>query len=99
MPIYEYLCEKCGSELEMVQKITDPPLAIHAECGGKLKRLISSSAFVLKGSGWYVTDYPSESRKKALDAKKDKGKTKQTGTKNKPKTETTSTPAPQSANS
>lgn len=68
MPIYEYLCEKCGSELEAAQKITDPPLAMHAECGGELKRLISNSSFHLKGSGWYVTDYPSESRKKATTA-------------------------------
>ncbi len=68
MPIYEYECQKCGSQFEVVQKITAKPL-IRCEkqkCKGKLLRLISNSSFVLKGSGWYVTDYPSEARKNAL---------------------------------
>ncbi len=59
MPIYEYQCEKCGSELEMMQKITESPLVMHADCGGNLKRLISNTAFHLKGTGWYATDYAS----------------------------------------
>jgi putative FmdB family regulatory protein len=56
MPIYEYKCETCGKTLEAIQKFSDAPLT---ECGchGRLKRLISSSSFHLKGSGWYVTDY------------------------------------------
>ncbi|MBI5184818.1 MAG: zinc ribbon domain-containing protein [Nitrospinae bacterium] len=70
MPIYEYLCDKCGEEMEVVQKITDSPLVMHADCGGNLKKLISNSAFVLKGSGWYVTDYPSQSRKQAMSSDK-----------------------------
>jgi predicted nucleic acid-binding Zn ribbon protein len=40
-----------------MQKFSDPPLTIHEECGGPLEKLISSSALVFKGSGWYVTDY------------------------------------------
>lgn len=64
MPIYEYRCEKCGSELEVAQRITDAPLTSHAECGGTMKRLISTSTFHLKGSGWYATDYASGSGKK-----------------------------------
>ena len=70
MPIYEYECQKCGSQFEVVQKITAKPL-IRCEkpkCKGKLLRLISNSSFVLKGSGWYVTDYPSEARKNALSS-------------------------------
>lgn len=70
MPIYEYLCEKCGSELEVAQKITDTPLTMHAECGGKIKRLISTSTFHLKGSGWYATDYASGAAKKSACADK-----------------------------
>lgn len=70
MPIYEYLCEKCGSELEVAQKITDAPLTMHAECGGTMKRLISTSTFHLKGSGWYATDYASGSGKKSACADK-----------------------------
>lgn len=57
MPIYEYSCSKCGETIERIQKFSDPPLKKHPGCGGKLTKLISQSAFQLKGSGWYVTDY------------------------------------------
>jgi putative FmdB family regulatory protein len=56
MPIYEYRCEKCG-DFEEMQRITDPPLARCPKCRAKIRRLISSTSFQLKGSGWYVTDY------------------------------------------
>ena len=70
MPIYEYQCTKCKKEFEVMQKITEEPLSECNSCGGELKKLITNTSFVLKGSGWYVTDYPSADRKKALDAKK-----------------------------
>jgi len=57
MPIYEYSCGKCGAHLEVMQRITDKPLARHAKCGGKLSKEWSQTSFQLKGSGWYVTDY------------------------------------------
>ena len=57
MPIYEYSCQKCGAHLEVMQKITDKPLARHPKCGGKLSKEWSQTSFQLKGSGWYVTDY------------------------------------------
>ena len=57
MPIYEYSCQKCGAHLEVMQKITDKPLARHARCGGKLEKEWSRTGFQFKGSGWYVTDY------------------------------------------
>src|SRR5438552_5728636 len=56
MPIYEYRCEQCGIFEEM-QRITDPPLERCPKCRRKVQRLISSTSFQLKGSGWYVTDY------------------------------------------
>ena len=56
MPIYEYRCEKCG-EFEYSQRITDPALQRCPTCKRKVRRLISSTSFQLKGSGWYVTDY------------------------------------------
>ena len=56
MPIYEYQCEHCGVFEEM-QRITDPPLARCPTCKRKVRRLISSTSFQLKGSGWYATDY------------------------------------------
>ncbi len=57
MPIYEYRCENCGREFEEWQKFSDAPVEKCQECGGKTHRLISQSTFVLKGSGWYATDY------------------------------------------
>lgn len=60
MPIYEYVCEKCGGHLEVTQKMTDAPLTTHnieSDCGGLLKKIISMNAFHLKGTGWYKTDY------------------------------------------
>ena len=57
MPIYEYSCQKCGTRLEVMQKITDKPLKRCKSCGGKLEKEWSTTSFQLKGSGWYVTDY------------------------------------------
>lgn len=60
MPIYEYICGKCGDHLEVNQGINDAPLTTHnisSDCGGPLKKIISMNAFHLKGTGWYKTDY------------------------------------------
>ena len=57
MPIYEYQCQKCEGVFEILQGFNDKPARKCEECGGRLKRLISVSAFHLKGSGWYETDY------------------------------------------
>lgn len=57
MPIYEYQCAACGRVVEKFQKVSDPPLNDCPACGGSLSKIISSCAFHLKGSGWYVTDY------------------------------------------
>ena len=60
MPTYEYQCDKCGHRFEIWQKITEASLT-HCpenECGGSIQRLISAeSSFILKGTGWYATDY------------------------------------------
>ncbi len=69
MPIYEYKCTECGNEIEVLQKMSDDPLSKCESCDGELKKLITSTSFVLKGTGWYVTDYPSADRKKAMDSK------------------------------
>jgi putative FmdB family regulatory protein len=60
MPIYEYLCEKCGHEFEREQRITEDPVKVCPACRArKVRRLISRTAFVLKGSGWYSDLYAS----------------------------------------
>jgi len=61
MPIYEYKCEKCRKRIERIQKISDPPCKKCPNCGGPLKKLISSPAIQFKGSGFYITDYVKKS--------------------------------------
>ena len=61
MPIYEYECTQCGRVEEVLQKFSERPLSKCRHCSGKLHKLVSQSAFHLKGSGWYVTDYSRKS--------------------------------------
>jgi putative FmdB family regulatory protein len=64
MPIYEYLCESCGKVNEHLQKVGDRPPAKCDECGSrKLAKLVSRSAFQLKGGGWYSDLYASAKKK------------------------------------
>ena len=67
MPIYEYRCEKCG-DFEVTQRITEDPLKKCPTCKRKVSKLISSTSFQLKGSGWYVTDYARKEKSGAKDA-------------------------------
>ncbi len=65
MPIYEFLCESCGKVNERLQKLNDPPPARCDECGSKrLAKLVSRSAFQLKGGGWYSDLYASRKPEK-----------------------------------
>lgn len=65
MPIYEYQCEACGQILDALQKIADAPLKKCPNCGkAKLKRLLSAPMFLLKGSGWYETDFKSDKERR-----------------------------------
>ncbi|QPJ65253.1 MAG: zinc ribbon domain-containing protein [Candidatus Nitrohelix vancouverensis] len=77
MPIYEYQCEKCGGAFEVMQSISAKPIkkCEDPKCGGKVERLVSATGFILKGSGWYATDYPSENRKKGWDNESNGGAT------------------------
>ena len=70
MPIYEYQCESCGAQRELFVRSTDAPLPKCPDCRKRMRRVISQTAFILKGSGWYVTDYPSDARKKGLEGEK-----------------------------
>ena len=56
MPTYEYRCAKCGGHLEVFQSFSETPLTKHAQCGGKLAKVLSPAGIVLKGSGFYKTD-------------------------------------------
>ena len=96
MPTYEYQCTGCGREFEVRQRISEPALTRCEKCGGVVKRLLSSAPFILKGAGWYVTDYPSESRKKAMESEKSSSESagkKESSSAEKPAAEKASTPA------
>ena len=68
VPTYEYECPKCPRVFEVKQRISEPAFTTCDRCGGPIHRLLNATPFILKGGGWYVTDYPSESRKKALSS-------------------------------
>ena len=72
MPIYEYKCPKCG-EFEVTQTITENALKKCPTCKSKVERQLSRTSFILKGTGWYVTDYAKKSGGDAA-AKADTGK-------------------------
>ena len=74
MPIYEYACASCDHHLEALQKISEDPLVFCPECGGEsLRKMVSAAAFVLKGSGWYETDFKNSGKEKPKDAKTSDG--------------------------
>src|SRR3954462_3817209 len=59
MPVYEYECKACGRDFEYQQRMSDPDKTTCEVCGGALDRLISRTAFALKGGGWYKDLYAS----------------------------------------
>ncbi len=64
MPIYEFQCQSCGHEIEVIQKISDEPSKNCSECGKPdLKKKVSAAGFRLSGSGWYETDFKSGNKK------------------------------------
>ena len=79
MPVYEYECKACGRDFEYQQRMSDPDKTTCEVCGGSLERLISRTAFSLKGSGWYKDLYASPKPEKAdgkTDGKTDAGAAK-----------------------
>lgn len=72
MPIYEYKCDACGYQHEVIQKISDAPLVECPKCAQpKLRKLVSAAGFRLSGSGWYETDFKGD-RKRNLAEKDSK---------------------------
>jgi putative FmdB family regulatory protein len=96
MPIYEYSCKKCGAHMEVMQKVSDKPLARHAKCGGKLEKEWSRTGFQFKGSGWYVTDYAGKKSeaKESKDAKESKADSASSSSESKPDSTAKATPEP-----
>ena len=77
MPIYEYYCEVCKSNFELIQKISDKPAKKCIKCNKSTKvvKLVSAPGFRLKGGGWYETDFKSGSKKNILDSENKMTKT------------------------
>lgn len=77
MPFYEYQCQACGAQVEVLQKITDAPLKKCPECGkSRLTKLVSAPVFRLKGGGWYETDFKTDNDKKRNLVDSEKGESK-----------------------
>ena len=76
MPIYAYRCAACGHAKDVLQKLSDAPLAVCPSCGApRFEKQVTAAGFQLKGSGWYVTDFREGAAKKAdkpADAPADK---------------------------
>lgn len=79
MPIYEYQCNACQHQIEILQKPTDAPLTQCPECKqNKLRKLISATTFQLKGTGWYETDFKNAKEHKKTADKTDPDKQSKT---------------------
>ncbi len=100
MPTYEYECQGCARVFEFRQRISEPALTTCDECGGPVRRLIGAATFILKGEGWYVTDYPSEARKKAMKSESSSSSTSKTDGQSStaPKSDSASSATPASGN-
>ena len=73
MPIYEYVCDNCGHDLEVIQKVSEEPLLCCPSCEqDALRKKISAAGFRLKGGGWYETDFKSGKKKNVSASDKDK---------------------------
>lgn len=75
MPIYEYMCNACGHELEALQSIAEAPLQDCPECGrSELRKLVSAPVFRLKGGGWYETDFKTDNKRNLAGERAGEGK-------------------------
>ena len=92
MPIYEYKCDLCNHQFEILQKINDKPVKTCPECSAdSLRKLVSAAAFKLKGTGWYETDFKTKKPRKDKDTtKKNKNDPKKTNEGKTSKSETNS---------
>lgn len=75
MPFYEYQCQDCGEQLEVLQKMSDAPLSLCPACAKPaLQKKISAVGFRLKGGGWYETDFKNSNRRNLAQAASEAGK-------------------------
>jgi putative FmdB family regulatory protein len=78
MPVYTYRCDSCGVQFERHQSFSDAPLKTCPECRKKsLKKIITPSKIIFKGSGFYATDHKSPSGSVSRESKADKTEKKE----------------------
>ena len=78
MPVYTYRCESCGVQFERHQSFNDAPLKTCPECRKKtLKKIITPTKIIFKGSGFYATDHKSPSGDVSRESKSDKSEKKE----------------------
>jgi len=96
MPLYEYRCEACGQQFEVIRKFSDPELEVCTLCGkGPVQRLMSSPAIQFKGTGWYITDYAQKGKSSAPASSSTTGSDSKPAASDTPTTSSgTDTPAP-----
>ena len=94
MPLYEYRCQSCQHQFEVIQKFSDPPIGKCPSCGeGAVVKLFSSPAFQFKGSGWYITDSRPKSSSDSGESKAKSDSTDKAAEKNKDKAKDTKSEA------
>lgn len=97
MPTYQYACNDCGEQLEVVQKFSDDALTVCPACEGKLRKVFSAVGIVFKGSGFYRTDNrQSSSSSSSSSASSSSSSSSSSKSESKP---AESTPAPAAASS
>ena len=90
MPTYEYECQECGHHFELFQSMSEQPVKQCPDCQGVVKRLLGTGAGLLfKGSGFYSTDYRSDSYKKGAESAKSEKSSAKTDKKSGSKTSST----------
>ena len=68
MPIYEYVCDACGFEKDVIQKMSDAPLKACPSCEAEaFRKRISAAGFRLSGTGWYETDFKTGAKKNLVE--------------------------------
>ena len=98
MPLYEYRCEACGHQFEVIQKFSDEPIAVCTKCGaGPVAKLLSSPAFQFKGTGWYITDYARKVTSEGKDGKESSAKASDESKESKTDAKSTSTSTSESS--
>ncbi|HVG05644.1 MAG TPA: zinc ribbon domain-containing protein [Burkholderiaceae bacterium] len=89
MPIYAYKCAECGHELDVIRKVSDPPLTECPQCTKPaLVKQVTAAGFQLKGAGWYVTDFRDQGKKKEKGKPEEPSKTEAADAKTEAKSDT-----------